>query len=223
MLNRFRLALVFQLLTMGFLFALLAYNEHQPFREAEIRQEAVKEAVVTDIDSEDPLCRQVDFVALKEINQDIIGWIYIPQIGVDQPILQGRDNSEYLHLDFEGNYSPLGSIFTWVHTDESLQEQHICFFAHNMLSGQMFGGLKKFQDQTFAEENGTLYIYTPERTKEFQIVSTFECYKTDAVFQDDWDSGTGFQCVTLATCSGVDDTPYRLVVNCEIVREKIVL
>lgn len=210
------------LLATGFLFAWLAYQEYQPFHNARIKQEAVKEAVVRDADPEGPLYRQIDFEALKAINTDIIGWLYIPQIGVDQPILQGQDDQEYLNMDFEGNYDPLGSIFTWAHADPKLSDPHICLFAHNMMSGQMFGGLKKFKEDTFLTENRILYIYTPERAKEFQIVSVFECCKNDEVFQDDWDSGAGCQTITLATCSDYSASPYRLAVTCEAVRERIV-
>lgn len=210
-------------LAAGFLFAWLAYQEHQPFHDARIKQEALKEAVAPDPASEGPLDRLIDFAGLKEINPDIIGWLYIPQIGVDQPVLQGQDDYGYLNMDFEGNYDPLGSVFTWAHADQKLSDPHICLFGHNMWSGQMFGKLDFFQDADFMKENGTLYLYTPERSKELQVESVFECYKTDAVFQDDWDMGTGCQTVTLATCSGYDITPYRITVNCKVVREKLIL
>lgn len=219
----FRKGIVILLLAAGCFFSLLAYMEYQPFKNARIKQEAVRETAVKDANPEDFLYRRIDFHALKEINPDIIGWLYVPQIGVDQPILQGTDDSEYLYLDFEGCYSPLGSIFTWADADENLQEQHICIFGHNMLSGQMFGELNRFKEKTFTEENGTLYIYTPERAKEVQVISVSECYKTDDIFQDEWDSGMDCQVVTLATCTGYLATPYRLVVNGEVIREKIVL
>lgn len=215
-------------------FAVLAYKEHKSFAEAKKNQEAIiltvvrepdKAAETTETDSKVTLLdRQIDFEVLQSINPDIVGWIYAPQVGIDLPILKGKNDTEYLQKDFEGRYSPLGSVFTWSHADERLTDRHICLFAHNMISGQMFGNLKKFQEKTFREENRKLYLYTPERVKELEINSVFTCRKTDAVFQDDWnEEESEAQTVTLATCTGYRNTPYRLAVNCRVVREKLVL
>lgn len=52
--------------------------------------------------------RTIDFAALQRINPEIVGWLYVPQIGVDSPILTGQTDTEYLTKDFEGAYSPWG-------------------------------------------------------------------------------------------------------------------
>ena len=107
------------MLIMGIVLAGLAYREHQPFAEARVKQEALVQTAVAEPEngSEDPMDRQIDFESLQRLNPDIIGWIYAPQIEVDQPILKGSSDTEYLNRDFEGNYSPLGSIFTWAHAE----------------------------------------------------------------------------------------------------------
>lgn len=212
------------LLICGLIFAYLAYKEHQPFAEAKVKQNALVTAVTDDMsdNDEDPLNRNIDFEALQSINPDIIGWIYAPQIGVDNPILQGDDDSAYLNLDFEGNYSPLGSIFTWAHADPKLSDSHVCLFGHNMMSGQIFGQLKKFLNVEFRSANDTIYIYTPERSKELHAESTFTCYSNDAVFQDEWGDSEK-QTFTLATCNGYEGTPIRLVVNFVVTKEKLML
>lgn len=203
-------------------FFCLAYQEHQPFAEAERKMESIKGAVVLEDASEDPLDRKIDFQMLQSVNPDIIGWLYVPQIGVDAPVLKGNHDSVYLYTDFEGNYSPLGSVFTWAHADEKMTDPHLCLFAHNMMSGQMFGRLKEFQDADFVEKNPVFYLYTPERSKEWKIFSVFECEMTDAVFQDDW-QGAESQTITLAACTGYGTTPYRLAVNAMVVCEKLIL
>ena len=52
--------------------------------------------------------RTIDFAALQRINPEIVGWLYVPQIGVDSPILTGQTDTEYLTKDFEGAYSHWG-------------------------------------------------------------------------------------------------------------------
>lgn len=214
------------LLGLAVFFGILAYKEHRPFAEAEFKHNAVVQAVVVseDPDENDPLKRQIDFLSLQQINSDIIGWLYIPQIGVDEPILKGQTDTEYLSKSFDGSYSPLGSVFTYAHTTDLLSDAHICLFGHNMMSGQIFGKLEKFEDTSFAEENPIFYLYTPNRTKQLQIESVFSCLKNDAVFQDDWNlNGDGSQTVTLATCTGYTQTPYRLTVNAKVIKEKLIL
>ncbi len=210
------------LLAAGLCFLSMAYREHRPFKEAKVRYEALALAVITADDPDHPLDRSIDFGALQKMNPDIVGWLYIPRIGADYPVMRGADNEEYLSLDFAGNESPLGAVFTWAHASENLSDPHVCLFGHNMASGQMFGRLGQFQ-QPGAAENAALYLYTPERAKELRITSVQVCGRADAVFQDDWKTESGRQTVTLATCAGYDASPGRLAVNCEVVREKLVL
>ena len=224
--NRVYRFIIVVLLWMAVCFGILAYREHKPFMDAKISHEAIKKAVVSqEIEEEDlnnPMNRKIDFALLKQVNPDIVGWLYIPQIGVDEAILRGRTDNEYLSKSFDGTYSILGSVFTFAHTDEKLAASHICLFGHNMVSGQIFGRL----DELAIDETGnqSIYVYTPERTKGLTIVSVYSCYKTDPVFQDDWSmDGEDIQTFTLSTCTGYAYTPYRLVVNCTVTKEKLVL
>lgn len=210
------------LFTISICFLYLAYQEHKPFAEAKIKNESIKGAVILDDTPENPLNRKIDFSMLQSMNPDIVGWLYVPQIGVDAPVLKGSNDFMYLYTDFEENDSPLGSVFTWAHADERLTDSHLCLFAHHMLSGQMFGRLKEFQNENFVKQNPVFYLYTPERSKELEVVSVFECKMTDEVFQDEWQKSEN-QTVTLATCTAYETTEYRLAVNAVVVREKLAL
>lgn len=223
--NRVYRFIITILLGLAVFFGILAYREHKPFMDAKISHEAIKKAVVSqdqEEDSDSPMDRRIDFILLKEINPDIIGWLYIPKIGVDEPILRGGTDTEYLNKGFDGTRSILGSVFTFAHANEKLSDPHICLFGHNMMSGQIFGRLDELTVDE--EDEQSIYVYTPERTKGLTIVSVYSCYKDDAVFQDDWRiDGEEVQTFTLATCTGYTRTPYRLVVNCKVTKEKVVL
>ena len=54
---------------------------------------------------------EIDFDGLRAMNGDIVAWIQIPGIGVDYPVVRGKDNEHYLHYTFDRNANKAGSIF----------------------------------------------------------------------------------------------------------------
>lgn len=97
-------------------------------------------------------------------------------------MLIGDTDQEYLKKDFRGKASALGSIFAFQNVELN-QDFHVCLYGHNMISGQMFGGLKKYRDTEYAASHRTAYFYTKERTKELELVSVFQCENTDDIFE----------------------------------------
>lgn len=66
------------------IFLWLAYQSHLPFDKAKGENRALKEvAIQSQNNQEDPMERNINFSALKKINPDIIGWIYIPNTSID--------------------------------------------------------------------------------------------------------------------------------------------
>ena len=55
---------------------------------------------------------EVDFDALKAINDDVVGWLELEAIpSISYPITQGEDNEYYLHRTIKQTYNFAGSIF----------------------------------------------------------------------------------------------------------------
>ena len=50
----------------------------------------LQEEVVTEVKQDSPLDRKIDFNQLKSINEDIVGWIYIPNTNIDYALLKGK-------------------------------------------------------------------------------------------------------------------------------------
>ena len=132
------------------------------------------------------------------------------------PILTGQTDTEYLTKDFEGAYSPLGSIFTFA--GARLSDSQVYLFAHNMASGQMFGSLKQFTNDAFLAANPQAYLYTPERVRKLQVEDWTYLQADDPCFSSRESQETAR--VTLVTCVGYFQTPKRLAVNTKVVEER---
>lgn len=202
------------------------------------------------LDPNDPFNRQIDFDYLQGINPDIKGWLYIPGTDIDYPILTGETDLQYQDNDYNGQPSVLGSLFTFSGVDLN-KDNHVCIFGHNMRvtaarSHLMFGTLKYFKEQSYADEHLKAYVYTPDRTKECILISAFSCYKDDDIFElnnsqevrnlnsliEEVHSRSSLslelpenpgQLFTLSTCNGGSGTPYRWTTHYTVTKEKYVL
>ena len=51
------------------------------------------------------------FQELKAMNPDVCGWLTLDHTKIDYPVVQGKDNWEYVNKNAEGEYSLTGAIF----------------------------------------------------------------------------------------------------------------
>lgn len=119
----------------------------------------------------------VNFNALQEINPDIYAWIYVPNTGIDLPILQPsklQDDDYYLHRDIYGNYDFKGVIFSQKMNARDFSDPVTVLYGHHMLDGSMFSNLYSFRDPAFFDENRYFYIYMPGHILTYEIVSAYQ-------------------------------------------------
>ena len=241
--------LVVVLFLISGVFLYLAFNEGFYSLDTKFKNNAIREVVVQE--TEDPLNRNIDFEKLKGMNEDVVAWVYIPGTTVDYPILIGDSDEEYLYKDIDGNYNPLGSIFSYSKTKRDLSDGHVFLFGHNMRQYQMFGEIRKFLNTDYMQEHRKFYVYTERKTVEYDIFSIFSCNENDDFFtmgielgtadyvtmldsiinrnvNSDYELGSSSikwsdsQVVSLVTCNGVEGTTERLTVNGIAVREKYI-
>lgn len=116
----------------------------------------------------------VDFEALKQINADIVAWIRIPGV-LDYPVVQGTDNSYYLHHTFRKEYNIAGSIFLDARNTADFSDSKNIIYGHNMRDGSMFHVLRKFQDLDFYQSNREIWLYLSDGSVEvYEIVGCEE-------------------------------------------------
>ena len=117
---------------------------------------------------------KVDFDALRKINPDVVGWIHIPDTGINYPIVQAGDNTTYLHRTFQGKDSHVGAIFLDALCNPDFSSFNSIIYGHNLKNGEMFGHLKKLYDVEYNskadyKKHSTVWIITPDNAYECAI------------------------------------------------------
>ena len=116
----------------------------------------------------------IDFEKLREQNEDIYAWIYVPNTNVNYAILRHpSDNAFYLTHDAMGADDIWGAIFTEDYNTTDFNDGVTLVYGHNGDEGQMFGTLHYFEDEQFFKDNDTFYIYAPGHIYTYRIVSAF--------------------------------------------------
>lgn len=117
---------------------------------------------------------KVDFDALREINPDVVGWIYIPDTGINYPIVQAGNNTTYLHRTFQRKDSHVGAIFLDALCNPDFSSFNSIIYGHNLKNGEMFGHLKKLYDVVYNSKadyrkHPKVWIITSEQAMEYKI------------------------------------------------------
>ena len=121
---------------------------------------------------------------LLEINQDVAGYISIPDTGIDYPLMQGKnDNDEYLKTDIYGNNLRAGSIFLdyrnvfdEVENGRPVKENSDCLviYGHNMRDESMFGKLKYYKtDENYYSKHPVIELNSNYRQYKYKIFGIF--------------------------------------------------
>ncbi len=158
---------------------------------------------------------KIDFDGLRAINEDIVAWIQIPGIGVDYPVVQGKDNEHYLHYTFDGKANKAGSIFLDYRNRADFTDRKVILYGHNMKDGSMFSNLKKYQDASFRKEQGRVVIYLLDKVLECEIVECQIISVRDSVYEVAQDEKQKLpEEIILSTCSSSSN--MRLILKCYI-------
>ena len=120
---------------------------------------------------------RIDFKALRKVNRDIVGWLYLPGTVIDYPVVQGSDNSYYLNHLANGEKNSNGCLF--VDHRNNADDDNTVIYGHNMRSGKMLACLMNYKSQEFYDDHPCLYYITEGRTYRMEIFSA-HTVKADA-------------------------------------------
>ena len=86
--------------------------------------------------------RNMDFTALREVNDDVLGWILIPNTVLSYPLVQGDDNEYYLNHTWKKWTSVVGAIFMESANSPDLSNFNTIISGQRRNNGSMVASLK---------------------------------------------------------------------------------
>ena len=110
---------------------------------------------------------------LKEVNNDIVGWLEIPDTNISYPVLQGADNEYYMNHNYKKEKSRNGSIFLTKDYDWEIPSSNLLIYGHNLNNGTMFQELLKYANESYYKEHPKIRFTTVEDDSEYEIIAVF--------------------------------------------------
>lgn len=120
-----------------------------------------------------PLVMLEEYASLYQENPELVGWLRIPDTGIDYPVMQSsmEEPDYYLRHDFAKNDDSNGTLFIDARNDYISRDTNIIIYGHNMRSGMMFGSLKGYLDETYMNEHKTIEFNTLYEKSTYEVVA----------------------------------------------------
>lgn len=110
-----------------------------------------------------------DYFALKSKNNDVVGWINVPNVCY-YPVMYTGDQY-YLRRDVNGNYNYAGTLFMNKHNKGSFKDSAL-IYGHHMRNGLMFGSLPQYEHEAFFQNNECIEVFDGENLYYYKPYTT---------------------------------------------------
>lgn len=112
-----------------------------------------------------------EFEDLYNQNNDFVGWLEVVGTDINYPVMQTPNDPEYyLQRDFNKEEDTNGTLFVDYRCDIVNPTTNTIIFGHNMRSGKMFGGLKKYLDYDYYQSHKTIIFKSLYEEQEYEVV-----------------------------------------------------
>ncbi|MEG2421567.1 MAG: class B sortase [Oscillospiraceae bacterium] len=124
------------------------------------------------------LLRNMDFTALNGVNEEVTGWILIPNTPLSYPLLQGSDNEYYLNHTYKKTNSSVGAIFLDYRCNADLSDFNTIIYGHRMSNNAMFAPLRHYKTQSYVDQHPDIYLMRTEGVYRYTVFAAYEGSET---------------------------------------------
>lgn len=137
-------------------------------------EKSAEEPVEVWVDPYADALANMDFAALREVNDDILGWIVIPNTRVSYPLVQGEDNEYYLNRTWRKYRNSVGAIYMEWQCSPDLSDFNTIIYGHRVNNRSMFGTLLKYKEADYCSANPRFYITDDSGSHTYEIFAAYE-------------------------------------------------
>ncbi len=184
----------------------------------------------------------VDFNELKNINNDVEGWIQVNGTNVNYPFVQTTNNDFYLDHSIDKEKNSAGWLFLDYRNNMENLDKNTIIYAHNRKDKSMFGSLKNTLTKNWLNntDNFIIKLSTPYENTLWQIFSIYHIPTTNDYIRTNFSSNTDFlefanmligrsvhnfntsvsendYILTLSTCHGKTE---KLVIHAKLIKKE---
>lgn len=124
----------------------------------------------------------INFDALLDRNKDVIGWLHCPDTVINYPVVQGKNNDQYLRKDLNGKYLVSGTLFADYRNGELDEDANYIIYGHNMKNGTMFSSLGKYKQQSYYNQHPIMYYLTPDGNYKLELFAGLVVKRDDKIY-----------------------------------------
>ena len=186
--------------------------------------------------------QNVELEALKEKNNDTVGFINVKNTNINYPIVQATNNDYYLNHAYDKSYNEAGWVFM-DYRNNNFNDFNTIIYGHGRLNKTVFGSLKDLLKDSWQsnKDNYTLTISSLTMNYVYQIFSIYtidaESYYIKTEFdtnedKQDWitemnnrntsiiysPANINDKIITLSTCLNNDNG--RVVVHAKLIKQQ---
>lgn len=132
-------------------------------------------------------------VPARPYTEDYAAWLVLDDTEIAYPIMQGKDNSQYLNTDPYGDYSLSGSIFLDSRCSRDFSDSYCLVYGHHMSNYLMFGALDRFYDESYFARHRTGTLTVGDAVYPLQVFALLSTDAGDEVIFEIVDSGQVLQ------------------------------
>ena len=126
---------------------------------------------------------EIDHAELEQINPDYACWLYCPDSPIDYPVVQGADNSRYLHRLFNGERNACGTLFIDCRNLTDFQDPNTLIYGHHMRNGSMFKAITYYEDQLWFDSHPYMLLISGRETAVLELFAGCTASKRDPCYE----------------------------------------
>ncbi len=125
----------------------------------------------------------VDFAYIETIAPGSVGWIYQPHSTINQPLMYSSNDKYFLTRRYTGTSHRNGAIFVTGETAPDFSAPTITLYGNNCRDDSLFGSLSLYTEQSYYEQNPTIYLITPQGDYRLDIFAGVKINRKDPSWQ----------------------------------------